>query len=261
MIGPPLRQTVLSEWIKFRTVRSTVWTLLVTIVLCVGLGALISFGRSHAHDGGGTTIFDPTRVSLNGFFFAEISIGVIGVLVISSEYATGSIRSTFASTPRRLPVLLAKAIVLFLATLAIGEVCSFVSFLIGQAILKGAGVSSATLSTPGALRGVLLAGLSLALLAVFAMGIGAMLRHTAGSITVYVSLLLVSFLLLAALPNDWQHHVSKFLPEVLTGSMRSATTGSGQFSSYSALTSTLILIGYALASLVGGAVLMARRDA
>jgi ABC-2 type transport system permease protein len=101
----------------------------------------------------------------------------------------------------------------------------------------------------------------LALLAVFAMGIGTMLRHTAGAVTVYVAILLVSFLILAALPTDWQHTVSKFLPEVLTESMRSATQSGGPFSAFSALTSTLVLAAYAVAAFVGGAVLLVRRDA
>jgi len=257
-----LAESTRSEWIKFRSIRSTLFSLAVTFVLCVGLGALFSFARS-SHAGGpkGDFLVDPTRVSLQGFSIAEIAIGVIGVLIISSEYATGSIRATLGATPSRLTVLSAKTLVLFVATLAFGEACSFISFFVGQAILKGQGVASATLATPGALRGVLLAGLSLALLATFAMGIGTMLRHTAGSITVYVALLFVTFLLLAPLPTDWQHRVSKFLPEILTSSMRAASTSGIAFSSFSAYTSTLVLAAYALAALMGGAVLLVRRDA
>lgn len=253
-----------SEWIKFKTVRSTIYTLLVTFVMCVGIGALISFARgSHVANqpGGGSFLIDPTRVSLQGFALAEIAIGVVGVLIISSEYATGSIRSTLAATPRRLSVLAAKTAVLFASTLVVGELCSFTSFFIGQAILRGQGATSATLASPGALRGVVLAGLSLALLAVVAMGIGTMLRHTAGSITAYVAILLVAFLIVAALPQSWQNDVAKFLPEVLTESMRAATTSGSDFSAFSALTSTLVLVGYAVASLAGGAFVLLRRDA
>jgi ABC-2 type transport system permease protein len=260
--GQGLLEATQSEWIKLKSVRSTLYTLAVTIFLCVGIGALISFGRaSHASKSEGGFIIDPTRVSLQGFSIAEISIGVIGVLIISSEYATGSIRATLGATPNRISVLLAKVFVLFAATLVVGEFCSFLSFFVGQAILRGQGASSASLSTTGALRGVLLAGLSLAMLAVFAMGLATMLRHTAGSITVYVALLLVTFLILAALPADWQHDVAKFLPEVLTQSMRAASTTDGPFSEFSALTSTLVLAGYAVASVVAGGVLLVRRDA
>lgn len=255
-----LLSTTASEWIKFRTVRSTLYTIAVTVVLCVGIGALVSFGRG-SNAGPSGFLPDPTRISLQGFGLAEISIGVIGVLIITSEYATGSIRSTLAATPRRLWVLAAKVVVLFFSTLLVGEVCAFLSFFVGQAVLRSKHVDSATLSTPGALRGVLLAGLSLALLAVFAMGIGTMLRHTAGSVTVYVAILLVLFLLLAALPSNWQHDLAKFLPEVLTASMRAASPTSNEFSSFSPLTSTLVLAGYAVASLAGGAAVLVRRDA
>jgi hypothetical protein len=259
--GQQLTDVVTSEWIKIRTVRSTVWTLVITFALCVGIGSLVSFGRASHAKGAFEFIVDPTRVSLQGFGIAEIAIGVIGVLVISSEYATGSIRSTLAAVPRRNWVLTSKAAVLFAVTLAVGEVCAIVSFLVGQAIIRGEGASAATLSTPGALRGVLLAGLSLALLALFAMGIGTMLRHTAGSITVYVALLLATFLILAALPTDWRDHLSKFLPEVLTSSMRAANGNGSPFDAFSPLVSTLVLAGYAAASLLGGAMLMRRRDA
>jgi ABC-2 type transport system permease protein len=248
-----------SEWIKFRSVRSTIYTLAVTVVLCVGLGALISFARG-SRSAHGDFIVDPTRVSLQGFSLAEISIGVVGVLIMSSEYATGSIRATLSATPSRLSVLSAKALVVFCSTLVVGEVCAFVSFFVGQAILRSQHAVSDTLGSPGALRGVLLAGLSLALLALFALGIGAMLRHTAGSITVYVAILLVSFLILAALPSSWQHDAAKYLPEVLSGSMRAAT-GTTEFSSFSPLVSTLVLAIYAVVALLGGALLLVRRDA
>ena len=260
MSGQGVVDATSSEWIKFRTVRSTIYALGATIVLCVGIGALVAFARA-SHVGKGGFLPDPTRVSLQGFGLAEISIGVIGVLIITSEYATGSIRSTLAATPRRLTVLVAKTIVLFVSTLVVGELCAFISFFVGQAILKSQQVSSATLSDPGALRGVLLAGLSLALLAVFAMGIGTMLRHTAGSITVYVAILLVLFLILAALPSNWQQDIAKFLPEVLTASMRAASSTGSDFSSFSASTSTIVLACYAVASFVGGAAMMLRRDA
>jgi ABC-2 type transport system permease protein len=91
------------------------------------------------------------------------------------------------------------------------------------------------------------------------MGLGTMLRHTAGALTVYVAILLVTFLILAALPSNWQHDVSKFLPEVLTESMR-ASSDPG-FTSFSPLVSTLVLAAYAVATFLGGAVLLVRRDA
>jgi ABC-type transport system involved in multi-copper enzyme maturation permease subunit len=252
-----------SEWIKFRSVRSTLYTLAVTIFLCVGIGALGTYAeRTHWEMAGfkNHLAFDPTRVSLFGFFFAEIAIGVIGVLVISSEYTSGLIRATLSALPHRVEALVAKATVLFLATLVVGEACAFVSFFVGQSILHGV-TPTATLSTPGALRAVTLAGLSLSLLALFALGIGTMLRHTAGSITVFVSLLLVILLIVSALPSNWNVHIYPYLPEVLSQSMRSPSASGLGFNSFSPTVSTLVLASYAVGSILIGGVLLVRRDA
>jgi len=256
-----------SEWIKFRSLRSTRFTLVAVVILSIGLSALICFAQRHAwamesypeHQA-----FDPTATSLSGFFFAEIAIGVIGVLIMSSEYSSGSIRSTLAATPVRPMVLLAKVIVLFCSTLVVAEICSFGSFFVGQAILSGV-TTTATLATPGALKAVLLGGLSLSLLALFALGLATMLRHTAGAITVYVALTFVLFLLVLALPSSWGTHIFKYLPEILTNSMRStgaASTSGAQYGAiYSPLVSTLIMSSYAVASLIAGGIALQRRDA
>jgi hypothetical protein len=257
-----LAPTISSEWLKFRSVRSTIYTLAVAVFLCVGIGALGCFAERQQWQRGDLRdrlAFDPVRSSFFGFFFAEIAIGVIGVLIISSEYSSGSIRTTLAATPRRLSVLASKACVLFASTLIVGEACAFVSFFIGQAVLAPA--RTATLATPGALRAAFLGGVSLALLALLALGIATMLRHTAGAITVYVSIQLVILLIVSALPASWSVHVFKYLPEVLTQSMRTANTGNVQFASFSPWVSTLVLAAYAVASLIGGGWLLLRRDA
>jgi ABC-type transport system involved in multi-copper enzyme maturation permease subunit len=258
-----MRSTIASEWIKFRTVRSTVIALCTTVLLCVGIGAIASFAtrQQWARDGFANHLAaQATAVSLGGFFLGELAIGVIGVLVISSEYSSGLIRATLAATPTRLPVLASKALVLFAATLVIGEICSFASFFVGQAILSGV-AASATLASPGALEAVVLAGLSLALLALLALGIGTMLRHTAGSITVYVSLLLVIFLIVLSLPASWNTRIFRYLPEVLTQSMRNPASGNVQFHAFSPGVSALVLAAYAMAALIGGGFVLWRRDA
>ena len=254
--------TISSEWLKFRSVRSTLYALAITVFLCVGIGALGCFAEHQQWPTEGSVeriAFDPVRTSLFGFFFAEIAIGVIGVLIISSEYSSGSIRMTLAATPRRLSVLVSKAFVLFASTLVVGEACAFISFFVGQAVLSPA--KTATLGTPGATQAVFLGGMSLALLALLALGIATMMRHTAGAITVYVSLQLVLLLIVSALPTSWNVHILKFLPEVLTQSMRSAHTSGAQLRWFSPWTSTLVLAAYAVASLIGGGLLLLRRDA
>jgi hypothetical protein len=252
-----------SEWIKFKSVRSTRYTLAVTVALCVGLGALICWAVRSQWSAGTLAehyAFDPTRVSLSGYFFADIAIGVIGVLVISSEYSSGLIRATFGATPLRAEVLCAKGVVLFAVTLVIGEVCAFGSFLAGQSILHGV-TTTDSLSSLGTVRAVLLAGLSLALLALFALGIATMLRHTAGSITIYVCLILVIFLIVAALPSSWSVHLYPYLPEVLSESMSSTRAADLGVSAFSPVVSTLVLSAYAVGSLLAGGVLLVRRDA
>ncbi len=258
-----LAPSISSEWLKFRTVRSTVYTLLSTVLLCIGIGIIFSFAQRQQWSNEGFAAHlaaQSTRVSLQGFTLGEIAIGVIGVLVMSSEYSSGLIRATLAATPSRQTVLVAKSIVLFSSTLVIGEVCAFVSFFSGQAILSGV-AQSATLTSEGSLQAVLLSGLSLALLSLLALGLATMLRHTAGSITIYVVLLLVVFLIVAALPTSWNVHIFRYLPEVLTQSMRSPSGARAAFQGFSPLVSTLVLAAYAVAALVGGGLVLQRRDA
>jgi hypothetical protein len=134
-----------SEWTKLRTVRSTMWTLGATIVVGIGISALATAEvRAHLAT---TGPIDPTRLSLTGTFFCQLVIGVLGVLVVSGEYGTGTIRATFAAAPRRPPVLFAKVLVFGTVVLVISEVVSFLSFLLGQALLTSP-APHASLSTP-----------------------------------------------------------------------------------------------------------------
>ena len=152
---------LLSEWTKLRSVRSTYWTTILAALLTVGLGAVVCarFAQLITHAGPGDFDgFDPTLTSLSGIYLAQIAIGTLGVLVISSEYGTGMIRATFAAVPQRRALLAAKAIVFGACTLVIGQVMSFAAFGIGQAILATAhprvsGIqASASLSQPEVLR-------------------------------------------------------------------------------------------------------------
>lgn len=258
-----LLPTLRSEWLKFRSVRSTIWTLCVTFGLCVGLGALGAYGTRNDYRQESFTehlAFSATGTSLLGFLFAPLAIGVVGALIMTSEYSSGSIRLTFAAQPRRPAVLVAKAAVLFATALVVGELSAFVSFFVGQSIFASAHLQD-SLATPGALRAVVFAGLSLALLALFALGIATMVRHTAGSITVYVGLLLVLLLVVSALPSSWNVHIFKYLPEVLVESMRTPHNAVIHFHAFSPGVSALLLAAYAVGALLIGGVLVVRRDA
>ena len=151
-----------SEWTKLTTVRSTVWTLLATAIVGIGLGAIVTSAQASrwaTRSLAARIAFDPTRSSLAGLLFAELAIGVLGILVVSAEYSTGTIRATFSAVPRRPLVLMAKVAVFGVVTLIVGEIVSFVAFFIGQRILSGK-APSAVLSDPGVLRAVISGGLS-----------------------------------------------------------------------------------------------------
>ena len=108
------RSVLASEWIKLVSVRSTVWALVVTAVVGIGLGAVVTSAQAARYSArtlAAQQAFDPTRSSLSGILFAQLAIGVLGVLIVSAEYSTGTVRATFAAIPRRPVVLAAKALV------------------------------------------------------------------------------------------------------------------------------------------------------
>jgi ABC-2 type transport system permease protein len=209
-----MKGVLASEWTKLRSVRSTWWTVAATLGMMVGFGALLSFAfvsRFDHLDPGEIRDFDPTIHALRGLFLAQLAIGVLGVLAITNEYATGMIRNTFGAVPQRSAVLAAKLIVFGFIALVVGEVGSFGAFFIGQAILgtKHIGVG---IGDPDVLRAVLGAGFYLAGVGVMGLGLGALLRRTAGAISTLFGLVLVLPILAQALPSPWNADVTKLLP-------------------------------------------------
>ncbi len=261
-----------AEWIKLRSLRSTWYSLLATVVFVVGLGVLFSALRAHRFNqdsgnvqfrgpgpgGGFDRILDPTLVSLRGVFLAQLAIGVLGVLVIAGEYSTGMIRSSLAAVPRRYPVLLAKALVFGVTALVLTELAAFLAFLLGQQALKSTHLQ-ATLSTPNAVRAIIGAGLYLTLIGLLAVGLGFVIRNTAGAIAAVFGIVLVLPLLANALPSPYSTDVSKYLP--LNAGTQILMTGnydSSQLSPWGGMGVTAL---YALAALAVGAVVLTRRDA
>ena len=249
-----------SEWTKLRTVRSTMWTLSVTVVLGVGLSALVT-AETRAHWStmslGSRLTFDPTSASLVGIFVGQFAIGVLGAMVVTAEYGTGTIRATFAGAPRRPLVLVAKAIVFGAVAFVVAEVVSFLSFFLGQALLT-APATHATLSTPGALREVFGSALYVCILGLFALGLATIIRHTAGAISAFVGILLVLPLILQALPTSIADDLRRFLPDRIGATMLSLHPGPHTFSPWIGL---IVLFIYAIVALFIGGVLLVRRDA
>jgi ABC-2 type transport system permease protein len=249
-----------SEWTKLRTVRSTMWTLGATILVGVGVSA-IAMGVTRAHwiteSATARAAFDPVEVSLVGVYLGgSLVLGILGILVVSSEYATGTIRATLAAEPRRPMVFAAKVLVFTAVSLVVSEITSFASFLIGQAILTSP-ARHATLSSPGALRAVAGVGLFLCLSGLLALGIAAVIRHTAEAIGGYVFVMLVLPIVVAGLPSSLEYAIERFLPE----SVGSVMINNPVPHSFGPWTEFAILCGYTVVMLALGTVLLVRRDA
>jgi hypothetical protein len=255
-----------SEWTKLRTVRSTVWTLFATVIAVVGIGALATaVTASHWATAGPEEHigFDPTARSLAGLFLGQTTIGVLGVLAMSAEYGTGTIRATLSAVPNRPLVLFCKTLVFGVVALVTSEILTFAAFLLGQELLKGS-TPYATLSQPGVLRAVAGAGLVLAVIGLFALALATIVRHTAGAITSFVGILLVLPLIVQAFPTSLQHALIRYMPLVIAEHMVSVTGvgrdfgGAGLFGQWVGFG---ILCGYTLGLLVIGGILLVRRDA
>jgi ABC-2 type transport system permease protein len=240
------------EWLKLRSVRSTWWTLLVFAVGMVGLAILVMRGQQHSAS------FDPTNDSFAGLAIGQLALGVLGVLAVTSEFSSGMIRATFAAAPRRPLVLAAKAAVLAAVALVAGEIMAFVAFGVGQAVLKSQ-FPHAALGQPGVLRAVLMAGAYPALIALIGLGLGAIIRHTAGAISAVVGVLFVLPLILLPLGTSIQNSVGQFMPMLIAENSLTAVKPVAH--SLSAGVGFAVLCGYAAAALAAGGWALARRDA
>jgi ABC-2 type transport system permease protein len=253
-------RVLLSEWTKIRSLRSTVFSLLAAIVFIVGLAVLVPMVTvSHwpPRDPREALGFDPTTRTLSGIFLAQLAIGVLGVLLITGEYATGMIRATFAAVPARLPVLWAKAAVFAAVTLVLMVPTVLGAFLIGQSILTSKHLQT-NLSNPGVLRAVIGAALFLTVVGLLGIGLGALLRNTAGGISTLFGLLFVLPIIVRFLPSSWSDPINKYLPsnagEAITHvhpdpTLLAPWTGFGLF------------CGYAVVVLIAAAISLRRRDA
>ncbi len=250
-----------SEWTKLRTVRSTGWTLIITVALGLGISA-VATAETRAHWASTPAFqhvgFDPTATSLIGIFVAQFAVGALGVLAMSSEYSSGTIRATLSAAPNRLRVLAAKLLVFGVLAVVFAEVVSFASFFLGQALLTSP-ATHATLSSPGALRAVVGCGLFVAALGLLALGLATMMRFTAAALSTFVGILLIAPLIVQALPTTLSQDIRRFLPDRI-GATILTTTGQSPFA-FSPWVGLGVLALYAVGVNVVGAVLLARRDA
>jgi ABC-2 type transport system permease protein len=216
--SPPVRfgRLLVSEWTKTRSVRSTVASLGLLVVLTLGFTTLFTWLTVNQWTKADPSqraqiVADPVSTILgSGFQLSQLTVCVLGVLVIASEYATGMIRASLLAVPRRVPMLAAKSVVFAVLIFVIGELVAFPSFFTGAAILHSK--AQVALSDPGVLRAVVGSGLYLAVLGLFALAIGALLRHTAAGITGVIGFVLVLAPLAQLLPGSVGKHVHAYLP-------------------------------------------------
>jgi ABC-2 type transport system permease protein len=254
--GYSFRTVAAMEWRKLRTVRSTWYIVAFFAVSMIGLAMVVLSHEGYAQmSAADRASFDPTHDCFIGLVLGQLLTGTLGVLAITAEFSSGMIRATFAAAPRRPLVLAAKAAVLGAVTLAAGEMTAFAAFFAGQAALQ-APAPHATLGEPGVLRAVLVAGAYPALIALIGLGIGAVIRHTAGAICALVGVLFVLPLLF--ITPSLQNAGQNFLPHPMVNALTSVTP----------VPDTLppgvifaLLCGYAVAALVVGAWALTRRDA
>jgi ABC-2 type transport system permease protein len=250
------RHVARMEWIKLRTLRSTWWTLAITVAGATAMAILIG---TNTRNGAG----DLTNNALAGVVPGLLLTGVLGVLMMTSEYTSGMIRATLAAVPGRPLVLAAKAAVFGVVALGAGEAASFISFAAGGAALRH-GIPAPSLSQPGVLRAVVLAGASFSLIGLLGVGLGAIVRHTAAAIAILVGGVYLAAQLVGAVAQG----AAAFMPVLIIGNSLTATKPENcpphaalcpHFLSAWAGLGMLCL--YAAVALGAGAWLLARRDA
>jgi ABC-2 type transport system permease protein len=252
-------RVIASEWTKFRSLRSTLITLAVSVALTIGLGTLISavtashWSQSSLSD---RASFNAIVTSLNGVHISQLAVGVLGVLLFSGEYATGMIRASLTAVPKRLPVLWAKLSV-FTGVVGIVSILStFIAFFLGQAMLSSHHLQ-VTISSPHALRMIAGAGVYLVLVGIIGMALGGLLRNTAAGISSLVALFFVIPPILDLLPKSWANNIGPYLPaqagEAFWGHPEGAHLG--------ALPGLLVLLGWAAASITAAAIRLQTQDA
>jgi ABC-2 type transport system permease protein len=253
------RDTLASEWTKLRTVRSTYWSVLLAVVLGIGIGCLFAWGGASHYSTASLAdkaTFDPTALSTAGGFFAQLALGVMAILAVSSEYSTGTIRTTCAAVPQRGYSLAAKAGLVGVICLILGLGIAFGAFFLCHAIFAHYHLAVG-LSSPGVARAVVGAGLYICVLGLFSIGIASIIRHTAGAITVLVAFVFIIPIMSGLLPDSWQENFSRYLPSNAGGAITSVVQQSNSLRPWPGF---FVFLAWALGSLAVGWYLLRTRD-
>ena len=249
-----------SEWTKLASLRSTKWSLLAAIVLTIGLPTLFAavlashWSHMRPHE---RADHHPLDVALAGVNVSQLAISVLAVLVITGEYTTGMIRSSFIAVPKRLPVLWAKTAVYAVVAFLLMLPCVLIAFVASQAVLSRHHILQISFSHPGVARAVVGGAVYLMLVGVFALAIGAIVRNTAGGIAAFAAIFFVIPPLLNVLPTSWNNAINPYLPSEAGRSIFSLTHGAHSLAPGPGLA---LFSGYCVLVIALAAVLLVRRD-
>jgi ABC-2 type transport system permease protein len=250
------RRAIRSEWIKFKTLRSTWAVLGGAVVAMVLVGLIVAYNTRHLSSG-----LQPNDVApsgpLQGFYLGQLLMGALGVLFVSGEYSTGMIRSTLAAVPKRVPVLWAKLVVFVAVAGTAMIVISFVAFLSAQGLLSHYRTGF-SLGGPGVLRVVLGTGIYLTLIGVIGSMLGWIVRSTPGALVAFVGVVIVLPVLFGDALGNWGKHVAEFLPSSAGSAFAESVPDGLSLAPWWGL---VVLVGWVLLGLAAAVVLLRRRDA
>src|SRR5579884_177751 len=258
--GVTQARVIRSEWTKFFSLRSTRWSLAVGFLLTIAFPIIFAvvtathWAHMSAHDRADR---HPLDIALAGVNVGQLAIAVLGVLVITGEYSTGMIRSTLIAVPKRLPVLWAKLGVFGVVSLVLMVPAVIISFFASQSILSGHHILQISFSSAGVARSVIGGALYVMLVGIFALGLGAIVRNTAGGIATFAGIFFVLPPLMFTLPQSWNNAISQYLPSEAGRQIFSLQHGAHTLTP---LAGGLVFAAYCAAAVALAAFLLARRD-
>jgi ABC-2 type transport system permease protein len=261
-----VRRGLRAEWTKLRSVRSTTWTVVAVVAVTVGVTAFLAAnGGTDANQAGGVAGDDDVVVnSLRGVWIGQVPLVALGVVAMTSEFASGTIRTTFAALPRRRSTLAAKATTVGLVALAVGSAASVLSFLIAQPLLHDGGYVGpaypvVALTDAPVIRAVAGTAIYLTLLALFAVGVAGIVRHTATAMTLVVALVLVPSVLMESFPRQ---RIRELLEQVFPAGGLSIQVTSERYHTppFGTWGGLGVTAAWALAAMLGAAWTIGRRD-
>jgi ABC-2 type transport system permease protein len=262
--GTALVRTIGSEFTKIRSVRSTYWTLFVLVLASIAWCIAYCLGTVHQWPGMSAQAragFDATQNTILGLgLLGQLVIVVLGALMITSEYSTGMVRTSLTVMPRRGTLYAAKAAVFAAVSLVVSFATSFVTFFLGRMLLSSTHVAM-SLSQPGVLRSLIVTALFVEVCGLLAFGIGALVRNTAGALTLAFGCLVLVSELIRTLPVFLHNDLIRWVPGGDSLNSMTATIGGQIPHTFSAWGELAVFAGYAVILLAAGAVAFSRRDA